>query len=325
MTGNGRQIYLISDDRLMEHDTGGGEHPETPERLAAILERIGERRGARGLRMISPRKAEWRWVIAAHDEAYLFRMEEAALSGRTSIDHPDNRISYGSYEAAFLAAGAGLAGIDILESGGKGVPFGAVRPPGHHAEKDRAMGFCLLNNAVIAARYWQQRYGRGRILIFDFDAHHGNGVQNAFHREGDVFYVSVHEHPTFSYPGTGFAEDRGAGPGEGATLNIPLPPGARDEAVLSAIEERVDTMVSRFRPDAIIACAGFDGHERDDMSGLSFTAGLYRLLGRTLFRWSREHCSGRILSLLEGGYHYGALADSIECYLEGLAGVMEGR
>jgi len=157
------------------------------------------------------------------------------------------------------------------------------------------------------------------VLVLDFDAHHGNGIQSAFEAEPDVLYVSLHEHPTFSFPGTGFAEERGLGPGEGATLNIPLLPGARDDAVLEALERQVDPAVQQFEPEAIVVAAGFDGHELDDMSGLGYSTELYHRIGLAVGEWSRRHCAGRTLSLLEGGYHLGALAASVEQYLLGLA------
>jgi acetoin utilization deacetylase AcuC-like enzyme len=319
MDDDGRSPVLITDPVMLTHDTGGGEHPETPQRLTVIQERLGE------LREVPPRRAEWNRVLEAHEESYLLRFEEAALSGRPSLDHSDNRLSYESFEAAFAAAGAGLSAVDLLESGAAVLPFCAVRPPGHHAEKDRAMGFCFLNNSVITARYWRREYGRRRILVFDFDAHHGNGIQQAFEEEAEVLYVSFHEHPTFSYPGTGFAGDRGKGPGEGATINIPLLPGADDDAFRTGLSTVVEPAVESFRPEAIVVSAGFDGHVKDDMSGLAYGTGLFRGLGETVARWSRDYCGGRLLSLLEGGYHYEALAESVEAYLGGMVSLRGGE
>jgi acetoin utilization deacetylase AcuC-like enzyme len=310
---DGRGPVLITDPVMLAHDTGGGEHPETPQRLTAIRRRMEK------LREVSPQRADWKRVLEAHEESYLLRFEEAALSGRPSLDHSDNRLSYETFEASFTAAGAGISGVDLLESGAARFPFCAVRPPGHHAEKDRAMGFCFLNNSVIAARYWRREYGRRKILIFDFDAHHGNGIQQAFEEEAEVLYVSFHEHPTFSYPGSGFAEDRGKGAGEGATVNIPLPPGAGEAAFQSRLREVAEPAVESFRPEAIVVSAGFDGHVKDDMSGLAYGRSLFRRIGETVSRWSRDYCGGRVLSILEGGYHCEALGESVEAYLEGMA------
>ena len=180
------------------------------------------------------------------------------------------------------------------------------------------MGFCFLNNAAIAVRYWQEVYARRRILVFDFDAHHGNGIQRAFEDEGDVLYVSIHEHPTFSFPGTGYAAERGLGEGEGATLNVPLTPGASDGEVRALLDNLVSPAVERFGPEALVVSAGFDGHAEDDMSGLDYSTELFGVFGETVERWARTLCGGRVVSILEGGYHLEALPAGVEAYLEGL-------
>jgi acetoin utilization deacetylase AcuC-like enzyme len=319
-----RQFILMSDERTLEHATWGV-HPETRERVTAVCERL--RAGALGPAVVDqrPRTVGWDALLAAHDEEYLLRFEEAALSGREWFDHRDNQIGEASYEAALLAAGAGPTAIDLIEAGAAPHAFCAVRPPGHHAERSRALGFCFFNNAVIAARHWQKAHGRRRVLVFDFDAHHGNGIQHAFEADPDVLYVSLHEHPTFSFPGTGYAEETGTGPGEGATLNVPLLPGARDAAVLEALEEHVDPAVRAFRPEAIVVAAGFDGHLLDDMSGLGYSTELFRRLGRAVSLWAGELADGRVLTLLEGGYHIGSLCDGVEQYLFGLLGADNER
>jgi acetoin utilization deacetylase AcuC-like enzyme len=163
------------------------------------------------------------------------------------------------------------------------------------------------------------------VLVLDFDAHHGNGIQHAFEADPDVFYISLHEHPTFSFPGTGYAEETGTGPGEGATLNIPLLPGACDAAALEALEERIDPAVRAFRPEAIVVAAGFDGHLLDDMSGLGYSTGLFLNFGCAVARWAAELTGGRSLTLLEGGYHLDSLCDGVEQYLFGLLGADEAR
>lgn len=312
-----RKFILMSDERILDHATWGG-HPETRERVTAVCGRLRTGPLASSLIEQRPRAADWDTILAAHDEDYLLRFEEAALSGREWFDHRDNQIGEGSYQAALLAAGAGPTAIDLLEAGRAPHAFCAVRPPGHHAERSQALGFCFLNNAVIAARHWQKAHRRRRVLVFDFDAHHGNGIQRAFEADPDVLYVSLHEHPTFSFPGTGYAEETGTGPGEGATLNVPLLPGARDAVALEALEERVDRVVRDFRPEAIVAAAGFDGHILDDMSGLGYSTELYRRFGRAVSLWGADLAGGRVLSLLEGGYHLGALCDGVEQYLLGL-------
>jgi acetoin utilization deacetylase AcuC-like enzyme len=313
-------LTLISHNRFLEHDTGGGDHPETSARLIAIEQRLGNSHLASCIdRLEVDCPAEWRWLTTCHDESYLCRFEEAALSGRSYIDHPDNQLSFASYEAARLAVGCGLAGVDLIESGRAELVFCPVRPPGHHAEPGMALGFCFLNNVAIAARYWQQAHGRRRIMIIDWDAHHGNGIQAAFEDDPEVFYISLHEHPTFSFPGTGWAEESGTGPGEGRTLNIPLSPGAGDKEVMASLAEKVAPALDSFRPEALIIAAGFDGAREDEMSGLAYSIDLYRQLGRFASAWARRHCRGRVLSMLEGGYHLETLAAGVEAYLQGLS------
>jgi hypothetical protein len=213
-------ITLITDPAFSRHDTGGGEHPEVPERLQVIAERLNLGPLAGTLQHLSSREALRSQLLTFHTEGWLFRFEEAVLSGRTYIDHPDNQVGYDSYEIATLSAGSGLVGIDVVEQEPGAVVFCQTRPPGHHAEPNQPYGFCFFNNCVIAARYWQRQYNRRRVCIFDFDAHHGNGIQTAFEEEADTAYVSIHEHPSFSYPGTGWAEERGLGSREG---NHPQP------------------------------------------------------------------------------------------------------
>lgn len=314
-------ITFVSHPEYLQHDTGGGEHPEVAARVSAIGDCLRQSRLAPHLHEVLSRKAERQWLLTCHSEAYLLRFEEATLSGRAYLGHPDNTICYDSYEVALLAAGGGLTGIDRLESGASELAFCCVRPPGHHAEESVALGFCFFNNVAIAARYWQRFHQRQRILIIDWDAHHGNGIQAAFETDPTVFYVSIHEHPTYSFPGTGYAEERGTGPGLGTTLNIPLLPGAGDEQILAALAAKVGPAVAQFQPEAIIVAAGFDGHRLDDMSGLAYSTALYGQLGVLMREWARAYGQGRVLTVLEGGYNLAVLPASVESYLLGLAGM----
>jgi len=311
-------ITLITDPFLLLHDTGGNEHPEVPERLKVIEQRLRQGHLNPYLEITGTRPAARDDLMAFHSEAWLFRFEEAALSGRTYIDHPDNQVCYESYEAAIISAGTGLTGVDLVENGRGETVFCSTRPPGHHAEPNMPFGFCFFNNCVIAARYWQKKYGRQRICVLDFDAHHGNGIQTAFEEEAESLYISIHEHPSFSYPGTGYAEERGLGEGIGTIVNVPLSPGAGDRKVLEALDGRISEKLAEFRPEALIVAAGFDGHRLDDMSGLNYSTGLYRILGEHIRRWAGLHTAGRVVSILEGGYHLQALAEGVESYLSGL-------
>ncbi len=312
-----QRLIIINHPVYLDHDTGGNYHPEIPGRLTCILDYLNSTPLAANITIQEPRKAEWEWLTMFHQENYLLRFEEAALSGKTFIDHPDNQLSFDSFEAALFSAGAGLTGVDLLENGENSV-FCAVRPPGHHAEKNISLGFCFLNNVVITARYWQKKYGRTRLAIIDWDAHHGNGIQSAFEEDPDVLYISLHEHPTYSFPGTGYSEDIGSGAGRGATLNIPLPPGSDDSKVLQAVSTQIEPLLSDFSPERIIIAAGFDGHLNDDMSGLAYSTDLYGLLGRYAADWGLKYGQGKTLSILEGGYHLPSLAASVGTYLNSL-------
>lgn len=297
---------------------GEGEHPETPTRISAIHDHLQAGPLAPRLQTLSARQPERSLLHTVHDEDYLLRLEEAILMGRSYIGHRDNQICTESYEAILFSAGAALPCIDALEGGTEGLFFCCARPPGHHAERALALGFCFLGNAAIAARYWQTRYNRRKIMIIDWDAHHGNGTQSAFEEDGEVFYISIHEHPTYSFPGSGFAEETGLGAGKGTTLNIPLPPGAEDNMVRRAMEEKVEPALRCFQPECLIISAGFDGHCQDDMSGLRYSTELYAYLGKKMGAWGHQFCQGRIISILEGGYHLASLAASVESYLTGL-------
>lgn len=318
MTQN-QPLIVITHPDCLYHDTGGGLHPEVPARLTMVLDRLRSGPLAPQLSEMQTIPANRKWLEKVHDQNYLMRFEEAALLGRSHLDHQDNQICYDSFRAAMLAAGAGLLGIDLIERQEARHVFCCIRPPGHHAEQAKSLGFCFVNNVAVAAAYWREIHNGRKILIIDWDAHHGNGIQNAFWHDPDIFYVSVHEHPTYSFPGTGFAEENGIGAGAGTTLNIPLLPGAGDEAILQAFETEILPAIERFQPDALIVAAGFDGHQLDDMSGLLYSTGLYGRLGEIMADLGRKYCRDQVLTILEGGYHLEALAASVEAYLQGLA------
>ncbi len=312
-----KQISIITDPSLREHDTGGGEHPEVPERLDVISSKLARGPLASLLAYEQAKAATRTQLLSFHTEAWLNRFEESVLSGRTYIDHTDNQIGYESFTVAMLSAGTGISGINLLENGMAENVFCLTRPPGHHAEPNLPFGFCFFNNCVIAARHWQS-CGKQRVCVFDFDAHHGNGIQTGFEEDADTLYISIHEHPSFSYPGTGWAEERGLGEGMGTILNLPLNPGAGDDQVLALLDGPIREKLAEFQPRAIIIAAGFDAHKCDDMSGLNYSTGLYQQLGSRIKAWEQEFCPGSLLSILEGGYDLASLADSTEAYLSGI-------
>lgn len=313
-------LIIVDDQRYLQHDTGGDGHPEIPARLQAIQQALEASVCFPDLSFVPPRIAERKYLTLAHSENWLFRFEESVLAGQTYIDHSDNQICYDSYDIACLAAGAGLSAIDLLEEGTSKNVFCLVRPPGHHAEHRIPFGFCFFNNCVVAARYWQQKYSKKRVLIFDFDAHHGNGIQSAFEEEAGSFYISIHEHPSFSYPGTGYADEHGMGDGKGTILNLPLPPGGGDIQVQKLFHHIIPQKLEEWQPDAIVIAAGFDAHRADDMSGLHYSTELYHSIGSEIQSWADMYTNGKILSILEGGYELSVLGDSVEAYVRGMLG-----
>ena len=277
----------------------GPRHPERPERLGAVVDGVARAGLADAVVPLEPRAATVDELARVHPRHYLQRIETICLTGGGRLD-PDTYASPGSYAAAALAAGAGLAAVDALREGRGDAAFCAVRPPGHHATPDESMGFCFVNNvAVVAASLAEQGE---RVLIFDYDAHHGNGTQDAFYRDPRVMFVSLHQWPL--YPGTGWLTETGEGPGHGHTLNIPLPPGATGDVYLRAFDNLVAPVVERFAPTWVIISAGFDAHRADPITELGLAAGDYAPLTRRVLGLVPK---GRRLVMLEGGYDLDAL------------------
>ncbi len=303
---------FITDERYLAHDTGIG-HPERPERLRAIWEELQRRSLWNRLQHASPRMATEEEIALVHSPDYIsFIQRHIPRHGIVWLD-PDTALCPSSYSVACLAVGGVLTAIDAIMEGQWRNAFCAIRPPGHHAERDRAMGFCLFNNAATAARYAQVRYGVTRVLILDWDVHHGNGTQHIFEEDPTVFYISLHQYPL--YPGTGRAEERGRGAGEGFTLNIPLPPGSSDEAYRSAFH-KIAPAISAFQPGLIVLSAGFDAHRDDPLASQQLTAESFRWMCRETLRWAEQFARGRLVAVLEGGYALSALAESVAVCIE---------
>ncbi|NNG45673.1 MAG: histone deacetylase, partial [Deltaproteobacteria bacterium] len=223
-----------------------------------------------------------------------------------------------SYQIALLSAGGAIAGADAVTSGKADRAFCAVRPPGHHAARDEGMGFCLLNNAAITVRALQESHGISRVMVIDWDVHHGNGTQSIFWEDPSVFFFSIHENPAFLYPGTGRQWETGRGAGEGTTLNAPMPPGAGDDEYRLAFEQTLAPAAERFRPEFLVLSAGFDAHRDDPLADLELTEEGFRFLSRFAVDLANRYCGGRIVSILEGGYERESLTRCTEIHIREL-------
>jgi acetoin utilization deacetylase AcuC-like enzyme len=294
-------LGLVLDPVFEEHDTGQG-HPERPARLRAVREGLHDLLPR--CRLFSPVSATDAEITAVHDPAYLRHVEAAVARGARLLDSGDTVVSPRSAAIARLAAGSMLSLTRAVAAREVERGFAAVRPPGHHAERSLAMGFCLFNNVAIAARALRDG-GMARVLVVDWDVHHGNGTQHLFEEDPTVFYFSVHQFPL--YPGTGAAGERGKGAGAGATLNRPLPPGSGDEAFLAAVRDMADAAAS-FRPEMVLVSCGFDAHARDPLGGLTVTTEAFAEATRIVISVAEAFAGGRLVSVLEGGYDLQALS-----------------
>jgi len=309
----------VYDERYLRHQPGEW-HPERPARLEAIHERVQSTGLLETLTRIAPDAAPLAWVERLHDPDYIRRFREACERGLSIFEVPDCGICPESYEIALLAAGGVMAAVDAVMNGEVDNAFCAVRPPGHHAEKDRALGFCFFNNVALAALYLLENFGLERVAIVDWDVHHGNGTQHLFEADPRVFYLSLHEDPQYCYPGTGYQREQGKGPGQGFTLNLPLPPGSGDELYLQTLEKEGLPRLHKFSPQFLLISAGFDGHRDDPLAHQKLSREGYQAMGRSLINLAREEAGGRLITVLEGGYNLQVLADCVEDHLRLLLG-----
>ena len=291
-----RTAYL-TDPRFAQHTMPS--HPENAERLVAIQAQLKNDGLLDKLTLLETAPATRDNLLAVHDQAHLDRLAQAA--GRTVMFGPDTYAAPQSYDIAQLAAGGVLRVVDAVMQGAADNGLAAIRPPGHHATPGMAMGFCLLNNVAIAARYAQHVYEIERVAIVDYDVHHGNGTQDIFYADPSVLYISTHQSPL--YPGTGAITDTGSGPGAGATINIPLPPGVGDAGYREAFTTIVLPAVRRFAPDLVLISVGFDAHWDDPLAQMQLSLHGYDRLARDLLATAEDVCGGRAVIVLEGGYN----------------------
>ncbi len=297
----------------LEHDTG--QHPENFGRLIAIENHLKDSDINTQLQRHEPRPATLDEIGLNHVAGYAESVQRQCEEGASSLD-PDTSVSAKSFDAALLSTGAGLKAVDLVLDGTCNNVFCAVRPPGHHAEHNRSMGFCLFNNVAIAADYAIEKKGLDRVFIFDWDVHHGNGTQHSFYSKSNVYYSSVHQYPF--YPGTGAVEETGSGDGLGTTLNFPLRAFSRDENYLALVKDKLIPEMTRFKPDLIILSAGFDAHANDPLAQMEVSTECYGAMTELMVTAANEICNGRLISMLEGGYDPDALAGSVHAHLKNL-------
>ncbi len=303
-------LVLISSPQFTNHLTPAG-HPERPERASAMAAVVARFRDGGGS-VLEPRAATDTDLERVHTRAHVEAI--SAARGRSVMLDPDTFTSPDSEEVARLAAGAVLTGVDAVVDGAAGTrALAVVRPPGHHAEPDRAMGFCLYNNIAVGAAYARSR-GVERVAIVDFDVHHGNGTQAMFYDDPTVLFVSSHQFPY--YPGTGAASERGRGAGAGFTLNLPIDAGAMDRDVVPRYEREVLPVLERFEPQLLMVSAGFDAHERDPLAGCRMTTAGFGALATLLAGAADRLCDGRMVMVTEGGYDLQALGECLEAVVD---------
>ena len=301
-----KRVGYISSDVFLQHVPPSG-HPERPERLRQINAHLRECGLSRNLGALTPKAASHEQLCSVHSSDHVEYVRRTCEAGGGVLDEGDTHTVRESFAAATLAAGSVLSAIDAVAGGSVDSTFCAVRPPGHHAERDRPMGFCLFNNVAIGARYAQSTHGMQNIAVLDWDVHHGNGTQHIFEDDNSVLYISLHQYPF--YPGTGARNERGSGKGEGYTVNIPLPSGSGEHEYLAAFDEIVLPALLSFRPDLLIISAGFDAHRDDPLAGMDLTEDSFAAMTKRVLNVAP------IVSVLEGGYHLNALARSVEAHL----------
>jgi acetoin utilization deacetylase AcuC-like enzyme len=306
-------LILISSERFADHQPPPG-HPERPER-AEVMDVIAGKWRERGGEVVAPPKVTQEQLARVHDVEYLRRISETA--GQALALDPDTVTSADTYDVAQLAAGAAVDAVERVMGGPHKTVLALVRPPGHHAERGRAMGFCFYNNIAIAAAH-ARTLGAQRVAIVDYDVHHGNGTQHLFESNPNVLYISTHQYPF--YPGTGAADEIGVGAGGGLTVNLPIEAGAIDEDYRTVFAEVVLPVLRQFKPDLVLVSAGFDAHERDPLANMRLTTGAFAAMTMELRAVAAECCDERIMLITEGGYDLRAFAASLDGVVTTLAG-----
>ncbi len=315
MSGTG----LIADPVYKQHETGVG-HPEKPARYDAVVHALDTAGLTRAMTRLKPRAATEDEIALVHTRRYIELAAREIHAGRTELSTGDTNVSPRSYEVALEAAGGVLQAVDAVVAGRVNNVFCAVRPPGHHARQDRGMGFCVFNNVAVAARYAQEKHGLAKVLVVDWDVHHGNGTQDIFYEDGSVFFFSTHQWPW--YPGTGPASETGNGPGKGTTMNRPFPSGSGKGEILGAFKEDLRRAAHSFTPDFVFISAGFDSRLGDPLGEFTLVDADFAELTRIMIEVAGEYAGGRLVSVLEGGYNLSGLASAAAAHVGALVGTV---
>lgn len=310
-----KKTGLVRSLEYKRHLTGLG-HPESPKRVEAVLKALQAAGLEDRLEKIEPAKATKEDLARTHTPEYISHAEADVASGVRQLSTGDTNVSEASYEIALLAAGGVQVAVDAVMAGRVANAFCVVRPPGHHATPSRGMGFCLFNNIANGARYAQTKHGVGKVLIADWDVHHGNGTQDVFYEDGSVLFFDTHQHPL--YPGTGDANETGSGKGHGCIMNNPFPAGAGRAEILGVFEDRLVKAADKFKPEFIFISAGFDSRIGDPLGGFKLTDEDFADLTRLMKTIAKTHAQGRLISVLEGGYNLEGLGKAAAAHVGAL-------
>ena len=307
---------VFYDPTTLKHEPSDG-HPERPQRMAAVLESVRALEKAGRVSVATPRPATDDELLLVHTPAYLNQVRAEVSAGRRALSTGDTELSTGSWVAALAAAGTVVSGVEAVMSGRARHSFCALRPPGHHASQSHGMGFCIFNNIAIGARHAQRRYGVERVLIADFDVHHGNGTQAVFWSDGSVLFFDTHQHPW--YPGTGLPNEQGDGKGRGLIMNNPFPAGSGRKEILGAFRDALVPAAERFKPQLVMVSAGFDSRAGDPLGRFTLTDDDFAALTRVAVDIARQLAGGRLVAVLEGGYALDGLQRAVRAHLEQLS------
>jgi acetoin utilization deacetylase AcuC-like enzyme len=310
------KVQVFSDPAMMRHEPPA-DHPESPQRLETVMQTVRRLEGDGRVTVVPPRAATEDDLLLVHASEYVKKVRTEIAAGRRSLSTGDTELSAGSFTAALAATGAVLSAVDAVMTGRAQTAFSAVRPPGHHASQARGMGFCLFNNIAIGARHARKRHGVERILIADWDVHHGNGTQEVFWSDGSVLFFDTHQHPW--YPGTGSPDEKGDGKGRGLILNNPFPAGSGRNEIVTAFRDVLRPAAERFKPQLVMISAGFDSRAGDPLGQFTLTDRDFADLTDIVVGIAREHANGRLVSVLEGGYALDGLSSAVASHLSPLA------